>query len=83
VRVDCSDPQGAVRLIDEAGIAAGTSLGQAGLTVTLPAGASREVVAEVNRRLVTGGISVYRLDEAQTSLEEWFLSVTTRLGEQQ
>jgi ABC-2 type transport system ATP-binding protein len=83
VRVDCSDPQAAARLIDEAGIAAGTSLGQAGLTVTLPAGASREVVAEVNRRLVNGGISVYRLDEAQTSLEEWFLSVTTRLGEQQ
>ena len=83
VRVDCSDPQAAARLIDEAAIAAGTSLGQAGLTVTLPAGASREVVAEVNRRLVSGGISVYRLDEAQTSLEEWFLSVTTRLGEQQ
>jgi ABC-2 type transport system ATP-binding protein len=83
VRVDCSDPPAAARLIDEAGIAAGTTLGQAGLTVTLPAGASREVVAEVNRRLVNGGISVYRLDEAQTSLEEWFLSVTTRLGEQQ
>jgi ABC-2 type transport system ATP-binding protein len=83
VRVDCSDPQAAARLIDEAGIAAGTSLGQSGLTVTLPAGASREAVAEVNRRLVTGGISVYRLDQPQTSLEEWFLSVTTRLGEQQ
>jgi ABC-2 type transport system ATP-binding protein len=83
VRVDCSDPQAAARLIGEAQIAAGTSLADAGLTVTLPAGASREAVAEVNRRLVDGGISVYRLDEAQTSLEEWFLSVTTRLGEQQ
>jgi ABC-2 type transport system ATP-binding protein len=83
LRLDCSEPQAAARLIDEAGIAAGTGLAGAGLTVTLPAGASREVVAEVNRRLVNGGISVYRLDEAQTSLEEWFLSVTTRLGEQQ
>ncbi len=83
VLVDCSDPQAAGRLIDQAGIAAGTSLAGAGLTVTLPAGASREVVAAVNRLLVNGGISVYRLDEAQTSLEEWFLSVTTRLGEQQ
>jgi ABC-2 type transport system ATP-binding protein len=83
VRVDCSDPQAAARLIDEAQIAAGTSPADAGLTVTLPAGASREAVAEVNRRLVNGGISVYRLGEAQTSLEEWFLSVTTRLGEQQ
>ncbi|HEY3955879.1 MAG TPA: ABC transporter ATP-binding protein [Streptosporangiaceae bacterium] len=83
VRVDCSDPQAAARLIDEAQIAAGTSPADAGLTVTLPGGASREAVAEVNRRLVNGGISVYRLGEAQTSLEEWFLSVTTRLGEQQ
>ena len=83
VLVDCSDPQAAGRLIDQAGIAAGTSLAGTGLTVTLPAGASREVVAAVNRLLVNGGISVYQLDEAQTSLEEWFLSVTTRLGEQQ
>ena len=83
VRLDCSDPQAAARLIGEAGIAAGTSLAGTGLTVTLPAGASREAVAEVNRRLVNGGISVYRLGEAQTSLEEWFLSVTTRFGEQQ
>jgi len=37
-----------------------------GLTVTLPAGASRETVAEVNRRLVAGGISVYSLQEVQT-----------------
>jgi hypothetical protein len=51
--------------------------------VTLPVGAPREAVAELNRRLVNGGISVYRLGEAQTSLEEWFLSVTSRLGDQQ
>jgi len=39
-------------------------------------------VAEVNRRLVEGGISVYGLAEVQASLEDWFLSVTSRLGEQ-
>jgi ABC-2 type transport system ATP-binding protein len=81
VQVDCADPAGAARLIDEAGIAAGTSLTDAGLTVTLPAGASREIVADINRRLVGAGISVYGLQETRASLEDWFLSVTTRLGE--
>lgn len=57
------------------------SVAEAGLTVTLPAGASREGVAEVNRRLVEAGISVYGLQEVQASLEDWFLSVTSRLGE--
>jgi ABC-2 type transport system ATP-binding protein len=82
VRLDCSDPDAAARLIEQAGIGAGTSLADVGLTVTLPAGASREAVADVNRRLVEGGISVYSLQELQASLEDWFLSVTSRLGEQ-
>jgi ABC-2 type transport system ATP-binding protein len=82
VQVDCADPARAARLIDEAGIAAGTSLTDAGLTVSLPAGASRELVADINRRLVGAGISVYGLQEVRASLEDWFLSVTTRLGEQ-
>jgi ABC-2 type transport system ATP-binding protein len=82
VQVDCADPAQAARLIDEAGIAAGTSLTDAGLTVSLPAGASRELVADINRRLVGAGISVYGLQEVRASLEDWFLSVTTRLGEQ-
>jgi ABC-2 type transport system ATP-binding protein len=81
VQVDCAEPAQAARLIDEAGIAAGTALADAGLTVTLPAGASRELVADINRRLVGAGISVYGLREIQTSLEDWFLSVTSRLGE--
>src|SRR3984885_10966911 len=81
VQVDCADPARAARLIDEAGIAAGTSLTDAGLTVALPAAASRELVADINRRLVGAGISVYGLQEIRASLEDWFLSVTTRLGE--
>jgi ABC-2 type transport system ATP-binding protein len=81
VQVDCADPARAAELIDEAGIAAGTSLTDAGLTVALPAGASRELVADINRRLVGAGISVYGLQEIRASLEDWFLSVTTRLGE--
>ncbi|HTZ29884.1 MAG TPA: ABC transporter ATP-binding protein [Streptosporangiaceae bacterium] len=82
VQVDCADPARAARLIDEAGIAAGTSLTDAGLTVALPAAASRELIADINRRLVAAGISVYGLQEVRASLEDWFLSVTTRLGEQ-
>ncbi len=81
VQVDCAEPARAARLIDQAGIAAGTALADAGLTVTLPAGASRELVADINRRLVGAGISVYGLREIQTSLEDWFLSVTSRLGD--
>jgi ABC-2 type transport system ATP-binding protein len=81
VQVDCAEPARARKLIDEAGIAAGTALANTGLTVTMPAGASREVIADLNRRLVRAEIDVYGLREVQTSLEDWFLSVTSRLGE--
>jgi ABC-2 type transport system ATP-binding protein len=81
VQVDCAEPARAQQLIDEAGIAAGTALAHTGLTVTLPAGAARQAVADLNRRLVEAGIDVYGLREVQTSLEDWFLSVTSRLGE--
>jgi ABC-2 type transport system ATP-binding protein len=81
VQVDCAEPARAKQLIDEAGIAAGTALAHTGLTVTLPAGASRGTVADLNRRLVRAEIDVYGLREIQTSLEDWFLSVTSRLGE--
>ena len=81
VQVDCAEPARAAQLIDQAGIAAGTALTHTGLTVTLPAGASRQVVADLNRRLVRAEIDVYGLREVQASLEDWFLSVTSRLGE--
>jgi ABC-2 type transport system ATP-binding protein len=82
VQVDCAEPARAKQLIDEAGIAAVTALTDTGLTVTLPAGASREAVADLNRRLVRAEIDVYGLREVQASLEDWFLSVTSRLGDQ-
>jgi ABC-2 type transport system ATP-binding protein len=81
VQIDCAEPARAVQLIDQAGIAAGAAFAGDGLTVTLPAGASRELVADINRRLVRADIDVYGLREIQTSLEDWFLSVTSRLGE--
>ena len=93
VQVDCAEPAEAARLIEQAdargggreiegaGIAAGTALTETGLTVTLPAGASRELIAAINRRLVLADIDVYGLHESRASLEEWFLSVTSRLGD--
>jgi ABC-2 type transport system ATP-binding protein len=83
LQVECSEPGRARALL------AGTTLGASvkvvpsalGLDMTLPAGADRDVVAEINRVLVDGGISIYRLQPVQTSLESWFLQVTTRLGD--
>ena len=48
--------------------------------MTLLPGGTRDAVADINRRIVGAGIGVYGLREAQTSLEAWFLSVTSRLG---
>lgn len=81
VQVDCDQPARAAQLIDQAGIAAGTALTGTGLTITLPAGASRELIAGINRRLVRADIDVYGLHESRASLEDWFLSVTSRLGD--
>jgi ABC-2 type transport system ATP-binding protein len=82
LQLDCADPDRAGRLIEEAGMAVGITRGDPGLTVTLPPGATRETVAEINRRLVTDGVSVYGLHEIQATLEDWFLAVTSRLGEE-
>jgi ABC-2 type transport system ATP-binding protein len=81
--VDCSEPGRARALL------MGTTLGARiepvpsalGLEITLPAGTGRGVIAEINRVLVEGGICIYRLQPVQTSLESWFLQVTSRLGD--
>jgi hypothetical protein len=69
-------------VIAAANLATRTTVGGTGLTVTLREGGNRETVAEINRLLVEAGVLVYRLQEARTSLEDWFLSVTSRFGEQ-
>jgi ABC-2 type transport system ATP-binding protein len=80
VQVECSDPDRARALLDGTPIGAQIGVGPDGLAITLPEGTERDVIAEINRRLVEGGISVYRLQHIQASLEKWFLEVTTRLG---
>jgi len=80
LQIECSEPDRAHTLLDATTIGAETQVGEFGLGISLPAGTARDVVAEINRVLVTGGISVYRLQEIQASLESWFLQVTSRLG---
>ena len=80
LQIECSEPDRARSLLERSPIGAHIEVGTLGLGVTLPAGTARDVVAEINRILVEGGISVYRLQEMQASLESWFLQVTSRLG---
>lgn len=80
VRVECADPSAAQQVIERSGLAAGTSLTESGVTVTFRAGSTRADIDELTRRLVEGGVAVYGLQQVQTSLEDWFLTVTSRLG---
>jgi hypothetical protein len=79
VEVECSEPGRAGDLLQGMAVSERVEVGPLGLGITLPAGTGRDVIAEINRVLVEGGISVYRLQPVQTSLESWFLQVTTRL----
>ncbi len=81
VQVECSDPDQARHLLDGTAFGAHAQTGPDGLALTLPEGTERDAIAEINRLLVEGGISVYRLQHVQASLESWFLEVTKRLGE--
>jgi ABC-2 type transport system ATP-binding protein len=83
LQVECSDPDRARALVDSTALAAQVEVDPSGLGITLPAGTQRPVIAEINRVLVEGGVSVYRLQAVQASLETWFLSVTSRLGDSQ
>jgi ABC-2 type transport system ATP-binding protein len=80
VQVECSEPDRARTLLGGTPIGAQVQVGPEGLAITLPEGTERDAIAEINRLLVEGGISVYRLQHIQASLEKWFLEVTTRLG---
>jgi ABC-2 type transport system ATP-binding protein len=83
LQIDCATPERAGALLAGTQWGPGVDVGQDGLRVALAAGTDREVVAEVNRLLVEGGVPVYRLQEVRASLESWFLEVTTRLGAQE
>jgi ABC-2 type transport system ATP-binding protein len=79
VQVECSEPDRARTLLESTTFGAQTQVRPDGLAITLPAGTARDVIAEIARLLVEGGIALYRLQEVQASLESWFLKVTSRL----
>jgi len=81
LQIDCSTAERAGGLFHGTPWAGGMQIDPEGLRIQLAAGTPRDVVAEINRLLVEGGVSVYRLQEVHVSLESWFLDVTTRLGE--
>lgn len=80
LEVDCSDPGRANDVLTGLNIATEIQTTDSGMAITLPVGTGRDLVADINRRLVEEGIAVYRLQEIQVSLESWFLQVTSRLG---
>ena len=81
VQVECTDPERAGRLLEGTALGAHVQAGPEGLAISLPEGTGREAIAEIARLLVESGISIYRLQHIQASLEDWFLSVTSRLGD--
>jgi len=81
VTIECSTPETARQLLATSNLGEHVDVGADGLTVSLAAGSDRSLVAEINRVLVEGDVSVYRLELNQASLESWFLEVTKRLGE--
>jgi len=83
LQVECSEPDRARTILQRTTIRADIDVGPQGLGITMAAGTGRDVIAEVARVLVEGGISVYRLQPIQASLESWFLQVTSRLGASQ
>jgi ABC-2 type transport system ATP-binding protein len=80
VQVECSEPDRARTLLEGTAFGSLVQVGPDGLGISLPEDTQRDAIAEICRILVEGGIAVYRLQHIQASLEEWFLSVTSRLG---
>jgi ABC-2 type transport system ATP-binding protein len=80
VQIECSDPDRARTLLEGTAFGALVQVGADGLEISLPEETQRNAIAEIARILVEGGIAIYRLQHIQASLEQWFLSVTSRLG---
>ena len=78
VLVGCSAPDRARELLAAHAAVASVTPHDGGLSVALRDAAA---VAALNRTLVEAGIDVHRLEPLQSSLEERFLEITSRLGE--
>ncbi|MGA7835057.1 MAG: ABC transporter ATP-binding protein [Acidimicrobiales bacterium] len=82
VRVESGDPSAAQQVAERSDLAASTALTASGVTVTFRAGSTRADIEELIRRLVEGGVGVHGVQQVQASLEDWFLTVTSRLGDE-
>ncbi len=80
VQIECSEPDRARTLLEGTAFGSHAQVGADGLEISLTEDTQRDAIAEIARILVEGGIALYRLQHIQASLEEWFLSVTSRLG---
>jgi ABC-2 type transport system ATP-binding protein len=83
LEIESSDDVKASTVIGASNLGLRVDSRPAGLGVTLPPGTGRDLTAQVARLLMDNGIDLYRLQPMQTSLETWFLEVTSRLGEMQ
>jgi ABC-2 type transport system ATP-binding protein len=83
VEVQCSNPSAAARALGQLAVASGIALTDHGLTVTLTPGQAQEKADEITRCLIEAGFSVHGIRLVHASLEDWFLSVTSRLEEEQ
>lgn len=81
VTVACSDPVAAARALGQLTVVSSVALTEQGLTATLNPGQAHDKVDEITRRLVQAGVSVHGIRLVHASLEDWFLSVTSRLGD--
>jgi ABC-2 type transport system ATP-binding protein len=79
VRIQCDDPPSAARVLRQAGMAAAVTAEDDGVAVTLAAGAAKELIGKISGLLAEAGIAVYGLRQERNTLEDWFLTVTTRL----
>jgi ABC-2 type transport system ATP-binding protein len=81
--IGCHDPGTAKSAIDLNGQLTGIEEIAGGLRVRLAPGAPVErTAAEINRQLVAANVAVHRLEPSRVSLEQVFLDITSRLGDQ-
>ncbi len=80
-QVECSEPERAKTILQGREFGAVVEIIPDGLGVNLPTGTHKDVIAAIVRCLVNEDISIYGVQRIQASLEEWFLKVTSRLGE--
>jgi ABC-2 type transport system ATP-binding protein len=82
ITIGCDNPRKALSSIDGNGSLREIEEISGGLRVLLRPDASLEkVAAELNKQLVTAGITVHRIEPSHVSLEHRFLEITRRFGE--